>query len=126
VLLYLFIKTVESGIGMEQIGRELTRELIKTIQKEARQMRRTFKPLMERIMSFADAAAYLPEARDCGMSEAAALLYGTEVFLTQYRRLLEKIGFSVYREDAAAIMQMTREIERRVDEVVDKAYECIK
>jgi len=132
MLLYLFIKTVESGIGMEQIGRELTRELIKTIQKEARQMRRTFKPLMRRIMSFADAAAHLPEARDCGMSEAAALLYGTEVFLApevflaQYRRLLEKIGFSVYREDAAAIMQMTREIERRVDEVVDKAYECIK
>jgi hypothetical protein len=125
VLLCLFFKTVESGIGMEQIGRELTRELIETVRKEARQMRRTLKPLMERITSFADAAAYLPEARDCGMSEAAALLYGTEVFLAQYRRLLEKIG-SVYREDAAAIMQMIREIERRVDEVVDKAYECTK
>jgi hypothetical protein len=125
VLLCLFFKTVESGIGMEQIGRELTRELIETVRKEARQMRRTLKPLMERITSFADAAAYLPEARDCGMSEAAALLYGTEVFLAQYRRLLEKIG-SVYREDAAAIMQMIREIERRVDEVADKAYECTK
>lgn len=111
---------------MEQIGKELTRELIETVRKEARQMRQTLKPLVRRITSFADAAAYLPEAKDCGMSEAVTFLYGTEVFLAQYRWLLEKIGFSVYREDVAAIIQMIREIERRVDEVVDKAYECIK
>ena len=48
------------------------------------------------------------------------------MFLALYQRLLEKIGFSVYREDAADILQMIREIERRVDEVVDKAYECTK
>ena len=109
---------------MEQIVvRELARELIEMVRKEARQMRRTLKPLVRRITSLADAPGYLPEARDCGMFEAAALLYGTEVFLAQYRRLLEKIG-SVYREDIANILQMIREIERRVDEVVDKAYEC--
>ncbi len=114
---------------MEQIGKELTRELIETVRKEARRTRRTYKPLARRILSVADAAAHLPDAgvpRGCGVSEAAALLYGTEVFLAQYRRLLEKIGFSVYREDAANILQMISEIERRVDEVVDKAYECIK
>jgi hypothetical protein len=124
---------MKSGIGMEQIGkeltRELTRELIKTVRKEARQMRRTLKPLARRILSVADAAAYLPDAgvpRECGVSEALALYYGTEVFLAQYRRLLEKIGSSVYREDVANILQMVSEIERRVDEVVDKAYECTK
>ncbi len=69
-------------------------------------MCQTLKPLMKRIMSLADAAAYLPE---CGVFEALALYYGTEVFLAQYRRLLEKIGFSVYREDVANILQMIRE-----------------
>jgi hypothetical protein len=121
---------MESGMDMEQIGKEITRELarelIEAVRKEARKTRQTYKPLMERIMSFTDAAGYLPEAKDCGMFEVAALLYGTEVFLTQYRRLLEKIGFLVYRENVANIMQMIREIERRVDEAVDKAYECIK
>ena len=130
MLLFYFIKTMESGIGMEQIGKEITREfareLIETVRKDVRQMRRTLKPLMERITSFTRAAGYLPEARDCGLFEVAALLYGAEVFLAQYRRLLEKIGSSVYREDVAAILQMIREIERRVDEAVGKAYECIK
>jgi hypothetical protein len=114
---------------MEQIGKELTRELIETVRREARRARRTLKPLMKQITSLTGAAGYLPDAgvpRECGVSEAAALLYGTEVFLTQYRRLLEKIGFSVYREDVAAMMQMIREIERRVDEVVDKVHVCIK
>jgi hypothetical protein len=116
---------MESGIGMEQIvARELARELIETVRKEARQMRRTLKPLMERILSFRGAAVYMPEAKDCGVFEATALLYGAEVFLTQYRRLLEKIGFSVYREDIANILQLFKEIERRVDEVVERAYEC--
>jgi len=121
---------MESGIGMERsVVRELTRELMEMMRKDARNMRRTFKPLMERLTSFRGAAAHLPDAgvpRECGVFEAAALLYGTEVFLAQYRRLLEKIGFSVYKEDVANIMQMIREIERRVDEVVDKAYECTK
>jgi hypothetical protein len=75
---------VKSGIGMEQIVvRELTRELIETVRKEARQMRRTLKPLMRRVMSLADAAAYLPEnaSRKCGVFEAVALYYGAEVFL---------------------------------------------
>jgi hypothetical protein len=120
VLLCLFIKTVESGIGMEQIGRELTRELIETVRKEARQMRRTLKPLMRRIMSFADAAAYLPDVgvpRECGV--AAALYYGTEVFLVQYQQLLEKL--MAYRQDVANILQMVKEISRRVDDVVEKA-----
>jgi hypothetical protein len=121
---------MESGIGMEQIGKEITRELarelIEAVRKEARKTRQTFKPLMGRILSAAEAAGYLPEARDCGAFEAVALLYGTEVFLAQYRRLLEKIGFSVYREDVANILQMIREIERRVDEVAERAYECIK
>ncbi len=121
---------MKSGIGMEQIVvRELTRELIETVQKEARQMRQTLKPLMKRIISFTDAAAYLPDAgvpRECGVSEAVALYYGAEVFLAQYQRLLEKIDFTVYREDATNILKMISEIERRVDEVVDKAYECTK
>ncbi len=121
---------MKSDIGMERIvARELTRELFKMVQEEARRARRTYKPLARRIMSVADAAAYLPDAgvpRECGVSEAAALLYGTEVSLAQYRRLLEKIGFSVYGEDVANILQMVSEIERRVDEVVDKAYECTK
>jgi hypothetical protein len=120
---------VKSGIGMEQIVvRELTRELIETVRKEARQMRRTLKPLMRRIMSLADAAAYLPEnaSRKCGVFEAVALYYGAEVFLAQYQRMLEKINFTVYREDAADMLKMIKEIRRRVDEVVDKAYECTK
>jgi hypothetical protein len=113
---------------MEQIWKELTRELLIEMRKEARRARRTLKPLMRQVMSFADAAAYLPEnaSRECGVFEAAALYYGAEVFLAQYQRLLEKINFTVYREDVANILQMIREIERRVDEVVDKAYECTK
>lgn len=112
---------------MEQIVvRELTRELIETVRKEARQMRQTLKPFMRRIMSLADAAAYLPENAECGVFEAVALYYGAEVFLTQYQRLLEKINFTIYREDAANILKMVGEIRRRVDEVVDKAYECAK
>jgi len=67
---------MESGIGVEQIARELTRELIETVRRDAWQMRRTLKPLIRRITSFADAAAYLPEAKDCGVFEVAALLYG--------------------------------------------------
>jgi hypothetical protein len=118
---------MESGIGMEQIARELTRELMEMVRKEARQMRRTLKPLIRRIMLFADAAAHLPEnARECGVFEAIALYCGAEVFLAQYQRLLEKINFTAYREDAANILKMVSEIRRRVDEVVDKAYECTK
>lgn len=117
---------MKSDIGMEQMGKELTRELIEAVRKEARKTRQTYKPLMRRIMSFTDAAGYLPEAKDCGVFEATALLYGTEVFLAQYHQLLEKIGFSVYREDVAAILQMINDIRRRVDEVVERAYECTK
>jgi len=115
---------MESGIGVEQIARELTRELIETVRRDARQMRRTLKPLIRRITSFADAAAYLPALRDCGVFEAVALYYGAEVFLAQYQRPLEKINFSVYGEDAANILKMVSEIRRRVDEVMERAYEC--
>ncbi len=112
---------MESGIGMERIvASELTRELFKMVQEEARRARRTYKPLAKRILSVADAAWLLPDAgvpRECGV--AAALYYGTEVFLVQYQQLLEKL--MAYRQDVANMLQMVKEISRRVDDVVEKA-----
>jgi gas vesicle protein len=105
---------------MEQIGKELTRELIETVRKEARRAHQTYKPLVKQILSVADAAWLLPDAgvpRECGV--AAALYYGTEVFLVQYQQLLEKL--TAYRQDVTDILQMVKEISRRVDDVVEKA-----
>ena len=68
----------------------------------------------------------LMRVRECGLFEAAVLLQMTEVYLAQYQNQLEKLEevALLFKRDVVGILQMVKEIRRRVAGVVEEAYRC--
>ncbi len=110
---------------------------LKAIHDKAQYLRRTLgRTLAEQILTITDIAEKLLDgktcsldllrAKECGLFEAAALSYSTDVYLTQYQRQLEKLEevTSIFKRDIAGILQMINDVRRRVASVVEQAYSC--